>query len=406
MENSDIFEKLFTWELEEILQKIFLFLDPKSLKNSRSTCNKWKEFIDRRIWKSPSGMLELNRMLISQWKNDKPEMCRSIQLRDLVDSLVCDEKIIAVALCDGEVVAYDSETLDVLYTFPVKGKPQKRIHLDMNEDHLLIICGSILVILDKSTGSKLYRGVPLDLNGLWFSFKMIKNTAVVADDHGHLWFITKSDDSWTVYYKNEPKLRGVAEMVGNDEFLAFFDNFSGISLWDVKKMHLVSSSIDRIKVLVLFRSIAMKYPYVFLVGGENIVVDGGEANFKGLQVYNLETGECIRDYQSNEKGFYEVTTNGRFLTLISDRYTLTTLDIQELINETIQGKDIWMMEHTIDAGLAVANRTKIFVTNGRTLTVFDCWRDRSHDIGRICFSTLIPTAVITGAVFLMKNIFG
>ena len=150
----------------------------------------------------------------------------------------------------------------------------------------------------------------------------------------------------------------------------------------------------------------MKYPYVFLVGGENIVVDGGEANFKGLQVYNLETGECIRDYQSNEKGFYEVTTNGRFLTLISDRNTLTTLDIQELINETIQGKDIWMMEHAIDAGLAVANRTKIFVTNGRTLTVFDCWRDRSHDIGRICFSTLIPTAVITGAVFLMKNIFG
>ena len=91
----------------------------------------------------------MNRKLISQWKNEKSELCRSIKLRGLVESLVCDEKIVAVALSTGDVVAYDSTTLNVLYTFPVKGKPQNRTHLDMNEDHLLIICGSILVILDR-----------------------------------------------------------------------------------------------------------------------------------------------------------------------------------------------------------------------------------------------------------------
>ena len=45
--------ELFSNELEEILLKIFLFLDPKSLKNSKLTCSQWKKFIDRRIWGSP-----------------------------------------------------------------------------------------------------------------------------------------------------------------------------------------------------------------------------------------------------------------------------------------------------------------------------------------------------------------
>ena len=186
--DTDIFEKLFEWELEEILQKIFLFLDPEELKNARCTCNKWKEFIDRRIWKSPSGMLELNRKLISQWKNEKPEMCRSIQLRDPVDSLVCDENILAIALCDGEVVAYDCETLDVLYTFKEKIHLLDVIQLDMNEDHMLILFGKILVILEKATGLKLFR-CTFHSNDWCFCIKMIKNTAVVADRHGHMFFI-------------------------------------------------------------------------------------------------------------------------------------------------------------------------------------------------------------------------
>ena len=63
---SDILQKLFDIELEEVIQKIFLYLDPISLKNSRSTCKKWNEFIDRRIWKSKSGMLEMECKLIAQ----------------------------------------------------------------------------------------------------------------------------------------------------------------------------------------------------------------------------------------------------------------------------------------------------------------------------------------------------
>merc|ERR1712198_492091 len=85
-------KKLFDKNLDEIIQKIFLFLDPKSLKNSRSTCIQWKEFIDRRIWKSKTGMEELNRKLIFQWKSEKPEKCGYLMFPSRVDFFVCDNQ--------------------------------------------------------------------------------------------------------------------------------------------------------------------------------------------------------------------------------------------------------------------------------------------------------------------------
>ena len=76
-----ILQELFARELEHIIETIFLFLDPKSLKNSKSTCIQWKEFIDRRIWKSKTGKEELNRKLIFQWKSEKPEKWVIIKLK-------------------------------------------------------------------------------------------------------------------------------------------------------------------------------------------------------------------------------------------------------------------------------------------------------------------------------------
>jgi len=384
-----IIQELFALELEEIIQKIFLFLDPTSLKNARRTCIEWKEFIDRRIWKSKSGMVELNRKLISQWKSDKPEKCRYLMLPDYVHFLVCDNQRVVAALENGTVVGYDSETLDVLYTFDQLQDHGFGVQLDMNEDHLLIMFGTVLVILDKTTGSKLYQGVPLDSTEV-FGIKMIKNTAVVGDNHGNICFVKNEDpevvESWTVNKYNDSNLKGVTHIEGNNDFLTIGTR-SGIYLWDVKTMKLVESSIGKIKARVWM--LTMIYPFVFVVGG---------ADFKGLKVYNLESGKCIRDYQYSDKGFHNVHTNGRFLIISEinmvyafwnhqgrrDRNVFLTLDIHELLNEKIPDKDLWVMEQEktpFHSQInAVSNKTKIFVTNRRKLTVYDCWRDRVHDV--------------------------
>ena len=67
-----ILENLFDIGLEEVIQKIFLYLDPKSLKNCKSSCSKWREFIERRIWKSKSARQQLRCKLNSGWKNEAP----------------------------------------------------------------------------------------------------------------------------------------------------------------------------------------------------------------------------------------------------------------------------------------------------------------------------------------------
>ena len=67
-----IIENLFDLGLEEVLQKIFLFLDPKSLKNCKSSCSQWREFIERRIWKSKSARQQLHHKLNSGWKHETP----------------------------------------------------------------------------------------------------------------------------------------------------------------------------------------------------------------------------------------------------------------------------------------------------------------------------------------------
>ena len=388
-----ILQKLFDLELEEVIQKIFLFLDPESLKNSKSTCIQWREFIDRRIWKSKTGMEELNRKLILQWKSVKPEKCGYMMLPSYVWSLVCDNQRVVAAFVNGIVVGYDSETLAVLYTFDEFQETDLRwrVQLDMNEDHLLIMSGHyVLTILDKTTGTKLYQGVPFKTTGC--IHKMIKNTAVVSDYNGNICFIKNENqeeaDRWIVNKFYDANLRGVTSMDGNNDYLTIGTE-RGIYLWDVKTMKLVESSIGKIKVETRWRRsrrsrmLTMIYPFVFVVG---------KPDFKGLKVFNLETGNCIRDYQNYMgRGFLSVHTNGRFLIISESREyrekcwnVIITLDTQELINEKIQDKDLWIMEQECGSISrhfhAVLNKTKIFVANPEKLTVLDCWRDRVHDV--------------------------
>jgi len=305
------------------------------------------------------------------------------------------------------VVAYDSETLDVLYTFDIENQ-RFGAQLDMNEEHLLIMFGHyVLTILDKTTGTKLYQGVPLKPTVGYvgaLEIKMIKNTAVVSDFNGNICFIKNENqeeaDRWIVNKFYDANLTGITSIDGNNDYLAIGTR-RGIYLWDVKTMKLVESSLGKIKIQAQSSwackspILTMIYPFVFVIGKPDSKPLVWKPYPKGLKVFNLETGHCIRDFQYNDSMFEFVQTNGRFLILSSrnvprnsSREVLITLDTQELINENIQDKDLWIMEQELAQFQsaqfhfihAVLNKTKIFVANPEKLTVLDCWRDRVHDV--------------------------
>ena len=70
--NLNIISSLFLFDLDEALQKIFLYLDPKSLKSSRQVNKQWNNFIIRRIWGSPIGKIILKERLFDNFFNQDP----------------------------------------------------------------------------------------------------------------------------------------------------------------------------------------------------------------------------------------------------------------------------------------------------------------------------------------------
>ena len=87
-DKDSIFVILKLFEREQaytpLLQKIFLYLDPKSLKTCKLTGSQWKEFIDREIWKSISAKKVLYRRLMSNWKDENFVTVNKINLEHRV----------------------------------------------------------------------------------------------------------------------------------------------------------------------------------------------------------------------------------------------------------------------------------------------------------------------------------
>ena len=96
--NDNVILKLFErgQAYTPILQKIFLYLDPKSLKNCKLTCSQWKDFIDREIWGSSSAKRVLESRLLTNWKDEDFVEVSKINLEIKATGFDCDEDVIVI----------------------------------------------------------------------------------------------------------------------------------------------------------------------------------------------------------------------------------------------------------------------------------------------------------------------
>ena len=90
----DIMNRLFDLDLDELIQKIFLSLDPLSLKSSKCVSSEWFHFIQNRLWSSKPARKQLHNRLINQWKFSEPFVTEYGQGMMGVNFLVCDDVII------------------------------------------------------------------------------------------------------------------------------------------------------------------------------------------------------------------------------------------------------------------------------------------------------------------------
>jgi len=66
------FHDLFSHNMDEVLQEVFLLLSPGCLHRARQVCHQWNQFILGRLWGSRVGRRRLRLRLEEKWRKEKP----------------------------------------------------------------------------------------------------------------------------------------------------------------------------------------------------------------------------------------------------------------------------------------------------------------------------------------------
>ena len=221
-----------------LLQKIFLYLDPRSLKNCKLTCSQWNDFIDREIWKSISAKKVLCSKLLSNWKDDFVTV-RKISLEHKAcnsegTEVACDENVMVFS---GATVAsvYSSSTEKKLYTVTLPEFYLVRI----GDDFIAFISEKVL-IFHKYTGQLEYEEQLQEVySSSPQSWRIIGNSLVVVISCGDI--IICSKDPETLKWIKQVQKSGIKLVsqwglciCGDGDYLVIAVE-ENIHLWDWRK---------------------------------------------------------------------------------------------------------------------------------------------------------------------------
>ena len=391
--SNSILQNLFDFGLEEILQKIFLNLDPKSLKNAKLTCTTWKEFIDRRIWNSRTARGLLHSELIFRWKNEVEEPMKVCE-RDVsgygmyITFVVCDLQVILCSLRSGKVLAFDANACEFLYSLDLSSSlTTGGVQMDVSKKHAMIVCenSGLVLILDKITGKVLFRDFShnehfsrgLHQSSSVLGLKMLKNVGVAGTQSGKICFIRNlNNNDENSIWETQTVDSGISDIthIEGDEQMLVIGSRSGAYLWDTKEMQIVPSETSvNVKVWML----SFHYPFVFVIGGND---------WNGMKMFDIVKGKLERHIQ-NDIPFHNIHSNGRFILLSEMMNHRTPINVaiydqNELLVPGLRDDDLWCRiyaytsaGYSFSSVIAVSNMTKYIVTNRNTLTVYDFWKD-------------------------------
>ena len=112
-QHKDVVSSLIDHQLEHLLTKVFLYLDPGSLHQAKLVCVSWCVFIQDSIWDRKSIRRKLQSRHLERWKNAEQEAkswvvrCRE---EERVVSLSCDEWVLIAGLDSGLAKVYSIES--------------------------------------------------------------------------------------------------------------------------------------------------------------------------------------------------------------------------------------------------------------------------------------------------------
>ena len=390
MEVNEIMNKLFQSDLDEIIQKIFLNMDPMSLKSCTLACKEWNQFIQQRLWKSKSARKILFNRLIHQWKYCEPLRTDYTYKADDVNYLVADDEIIVCGYSRrGVARVFDIHTGDLIYELQCKESLRGNelfvgVQLDLGTNLIASVTHSgVVSIWNKVDGKKLYQAKHHGEHIPVFGLKVCSNTTCVISGGG--------DGSLVIV---EPILgvwRISCEIFDNRDAITHIDadgkwavagSRRSIKLWDLEKR----SQVDSVKPLpVKVWMLAFKYPNVYVVGGED---------WNGIQIWNITNGSLLRHIEETAKAYHNVHIKNRFLTTCEHNETwrqesekplsVVLFDVNQLTDSSYKSTSLWRRnwnyywDDLFYRGQvnAVTNSTSLIVAHDSVVTLLNFWKDR------------------------------
>ena len=359
--NFVLFELLERQDIyTHILQKIFLYLDPKSLKNSKLTCSQWKVFIEKEIWKSVSGKKVLQDKLMSNWKDEDFVKVSNINLSFGVTCAECDKDVMVFCMDDGLVSVYNSSTQDCLYTFT----SHEVCFVSIGDNFISLSSINHLIIIRKTTGQIEYHGKNSSLSCWW---RMIKDTVVNLNGYGEILILTKDLKTlkWTEQEQNSNIIfHGRWGFCRDGNYLVIADK-EEIHLWDLKNG---THTDKRVKCANVFQVEFCK-PYVF--------AESNISDQRSMKIYDIFTGYLIRDIVVDDP--FCIQVDQKLLSIVS-KFSATVFDLQELTNKKIENDNLWhrMFWANYAYGASIKSKMVVVPVGGRTVDVYDFWPDREY----------------------------
>ena len=390
MENKEttceIFNQLFSHDLDEILQRIFLFLSPSDLKVCRSVCWQWSVFIKTRLWESKPARQQLRARLVRQWREEEP--ITQLYEYDMwgVNYLVCDEEIIVCGYRRPEASVYDISTGCLKYQLecndPTKSTNSRQydgVQLSLGRTIIGAMTNTGTVSLwNKSDGSQLYKDKHHRIGEQGLGLTVTDDYIVTGGEDGSVIVLRKREDRWAVVNKLDDNKEEITHMEADGKWMVTGSK-KGIRMWDMDQCKLLENTKPvSVKVWML----SFQYPHAYVVSGQD--------DWDGVQVWDMVNCGLIRHFMEDEYSFHNIDAHHNIITLTelnehNNVCSVVVVDAVELIDKKLETAKLWRRNFSFPLGssyeqiIAVSNTSSLIVCNDGNVSILNFWKDRVNN---------------------------
>ena len=374
--------KLFSHNFDEILQSVFLYLDPTSLKICRCVSREWNSFILHTVWKSRHGRRRLNTKLQHLWKHKVCNFRTLAITKDTVYSLDCDENFVFCGTLSGFIEAYHISSTELIHRLcctDETSSTKNPVQFDVDFNIIAALTESgIISIWEKFNGIVEYKAQHHGPNVSVFGIKIAGDLVVTGASDGSIVVIQKDcNAAWHIKEVIEVNTEEITHIdVDNDWLITGTD--SSLLVWNLERLKDGPNSNPIGAHSWIFN---FHFPFIYVVGGEL---------WSGLQVWNMQENRLIRHIQINKIHFHTISSNDRLVAVSeikllqpgasAENVGVYLFDIKQLCDDQLSDKELfrrhWSHLQTFEGGEvnAAINTSSMFVAHANSLGMRHFWQ--------------------------------